>query len=228
MKADRLLKPEVLGRIPLLSSLSAEELAQIAKHMRVEWFNKGEYVVHEGGDGNALMFLLTGRLQVFSYTHNGKEIGLHFLVPGNFFGELSLIDGQPRSASVKATDPSSVAFLERETALRLIYGRPALAEHMLKHLARTIRELTKFRELLAIPKPQQRVVALLKELKVTSHSGNFIVAMPTQQQIASMIDTIRETVSRTLAKLQRSGILEKKKNQLIILDEKKLEKLLQE
>ena len=121
-----------LQNIPILQGLSPETMAQVERALIARRFAKGDYVVHKGGPGDALMFLLAGRLQVVDMTIDGKEIGLSFIKPGDYFGELSIIDDQPRSASVIATEPSLVALLPRTQAQALIYKNPPVAEKILR------------------------------------------------------------------------------------------------
>ncbi|MFN3884204.1 MAG: cyclic nucleotide-binding domain-containing protein, partial [Rhodocyclaceae bacterium] len=127
---DRLLHPDVLGRISLLAGLDRRELEELATQMQVRRYRKGELVLIKGSASDALMFLLAGSLQAVDYTEDGKEIGLNLFTAGSFFGELSLIDGLPRSATIVAIEDSAVAFLPRRHALVLISGRPAVAEQM--------------------------------------------------------------------------------------------------
>jgi len=223
---DRLLKPEVLERIALLSGLSREELIELAGQMKVARYAKGESVVVKGSRGDALMFLLAGRLQAVDYTEDGREIGLNLFSPGSFFGELTLIDGLPRSASVMAIEASAVALLPKKEATALIYGKPAIAEKMLRHFANSIRQLTVMRSLLAIPDVRQRLCALLCSLKQPISNGQEGIArLPSQRQVAIMINTSRETVSRTLALLERQGIIEKTHHVLVVRQPGKLEHL---
>lgn len=225
---ERLLKPEVLGRMTLLNALAPEELAGLASQMWVDRFGKGEIVLRKESTSDALMFLLTGRLQVVDYTPDGKEIGLNLFSPGSHFGELALIDGQPRSASIMAIEPASVGYLPRDAALQLIYRNPLIAEQMLKHFAASIRNLTIYRSLLAIPQARQRLYTLLNRLQQAERGGRLVVpGLHTERQIAIMINTSRETVSRVLAALQRQGILRKEKRLLLIVDPAALARLAQ-
>lgn len=228
---DKLLKPEVLRRSSLLAGLSDAEIKALAGLMRVQRFGRGEYVLQRGSAPDALMFLLAGTLQVVNYTAAGIEIGLNLLTPGSFFGELSLIDGQPRSASIIAVETAAVAYLPREHALRLIYSHPVVAECMLRHFAAAIRNLTQYRELLAIPRAHQRVCALLSRLSRLGgnpkQENGKIQRLPTQQQMAIMINTSRETVSRTIAELEQLGVLRRQGNSLSIIDPESLDALAQ-
>lgn len=217
-RADRLLNPEALQRIPLLAGLQHSELETLAAQMYLKRYAKGEFVLMKGSASDALMFLLSGSLQVVDYTEDGKEIGLNLFAAGSFFGELALIDGLPRSASIVALEDSAVAFLPRQPALALIYGKPVVAEQMMKHFARTIRRLTAWRGLLAIPNAQQRLFALLCQMKQPLRDGReAIPRLPTQRQIAIMINTSRETVSRAIAILERQGVVEKRQPHILII-----------
>lgn len=223
---DRPLDPEVLGRIPLLSGLPPEELRELSGHMRVRHIARGEYVVRNGSVGDALMFLLAGSLQVVNTTEDGREIGINLIAPGSFFGELALIDGQPRSATVIAIEPAVVASLPDTYARRLIYGNPLVAERVLKHFATAIRKQTTHRELLAIPQAHRRIYALLCQLATPARDGGKVITpLPTQQQIAVMINTSRETVSRVLGELEQRGMLKKGHKTLYIMNCRRLEEL---
>ena len=223
-QTDHLLKPDILERIPLLSGLPPEELRRLTQLMRIKRFSKGETVVIKGSDSDALMFLLAGHLQVIDYTEDGKEVGLNLFTPGSFFGELALIDGQPRSASIIAIEPAAVAFLARSFALELIYRNAQIAERMFKHFVRNIRALTIFRSLLAIPNTSQRLYRFLCHMKESSTQEPAMIRnLPTQQQIAIMINTSRETVSRILAELEHRGVLKKERRTLIIIQPQVLE-----
>ena len=91
-----------LNKIPLLADVDAETLAQVAAVMQIRTVERGQHVLHKGSVGDYLLFVLAGRLQAVDPTEDGREVGLNFLAPGDYFGELSIIDGLPRSASVVA------------------------------------------------------------------------------------------------------------------------------
>lgn len=112
--------------ISILQGLPSATLEQVERSLISRRFAKGDYGTQRG-PGDALLFLLAGRLQVVDMTVEGKEIGHSFINPGDYFGELSIIDDQPRSASVIATEPSLVALLPRTQAQALIYKNPTVA-----------------------------------------------------------------------------------------------------
>jgi CRP-like cAMP-binding protein len=206
-----------LQKIPLLANVDQETLTQVASALQIRSVNRGQHVLHKGSMGDHLLFLLTGRLQAVDLTEDGREIGLSFLTPGDYFGELSIIDGLPRSASVVACETSLVAFLSRPQALALIYQNPLVAERLLKRMAATIRTAANFRTILGIPNAFQRVFALLNQLAKIGPGGLVVIEkMPTQQEISIMVNTSRETVSRAIHILIQKGVVEKDMRRLIV------------
>jgi len=206
-----------LQNIPLLSGLSAEALAPLASALQVRKVDKGTYVLHKGSTGEHLLFLLAGRLQVVDMTEEGREIGLSFLEQGDYFGELSIIDGDTRSASVIACEPSLIALLPRAPAQALIFRNPLVAERVLKRMAARIRTASSYRTILGLPNAFQRVFALLHQLATEMPGGLVVIEkMPTQQEISIMVNTSRETVSRALQVLIQKGVVEKDMRRLIV------------
>ena len=206
-----------LHKLPLLAGVGEEALKKIAGVLQVKTAARGQPILHKGGVGDHLLFLLSGRLQAVDITEDGREIGLSFLQPGDYFGELSVIDGLPRSATVIACEPSIYGLLPRAHALELMHSQPLIAERMFKRLASGIRRASNFRTILGIPNAHQRVYALLEYLAKSSHGGLIVIEkLPTQQEISIMVNTSRETVSRAIQALIQRGVVEKDLRRLIV------------
>lgn len=209
-----------LRKIPLFADLTEEELAQVKSELRYRHFPKRTVVLHKGGSADALLFLLSGQLQVIDVTEDGRAIGLRMLAAGDFFGEIALINGSTRSASVVATSEVLVAFLPASTALHLFSHSPSVARKMLGHLAQKIQRDSEFRALLSINNTSRRIftyIALMPQIE--GKDGQRIVEnLPTHQDIANMINTSRETVTRALLTLVQQGVVQKDTNRLVILD----------
>jgi len=215
-----------LRNIPLLRGLSDEDMGRIKADLRVRHFNRREVVLQKGGFGDSLLFLLSGQLQVVDVTEDGRAIGLRMLKEGDFFGEIALINNTTRSASVVAQTNVLVAFLPSATALYLFSHSPAMANMMLKHLAEKIQRDSEFRALLSINNTTRRIFTFISLFKKVA-PGNLEVVenLPTHQDIAMMINTSRETVTRALLQLVQQGIIEKDFHRLIIRDPQALTKL---
>lgn len=219
---------ETLSRIPLLDDLNEDEQIRVLGELRIQRVARRDVVIQREGDGNSLLFLLSGQLQVVNVTEDGRAIGLRLLAPGDFFGEIAVISNCPRTASVVALNSSVVAFLPRATALHLFSHSPSVANKILRHLAEKIHRDSEFRALLSIHNTSRRVYALLGILKQIKPGGLEVVEnLPTHQDIAIMLNTSRETVTRALLALTQKGIVQKDLNRLIIRNAEILQKLAQ-
>jgi CRP-like cAMP-binding protein len=214
-----------LQNIPLLAGVDAKVLGEMAVSLQFRTVERGSYAVQKGDSGEHLLFVLTGRLQAVDLTEDGREVGLSFLIPGDYFGELSIIDGLPRSASVVASENSLIALLPRAPALALIYHNPLVSERMFKRMASSIRSAANYRTILGIPSAFQRVFALLNQFAKTAPGGMVVIEnMPTQQEIAITVNTSRETVSRAIHILLQKGVVEKDMRRLIVRQPEALRK----
>lgn len=217
---------ENLDRIPLLADLNEDERLRVLGELRTQRVARRDVVIQREGDGNSLLFLLSGQLQVVNVTEDGRAIGLRLLAPGDFFGEIAVISDCPRTASVVALSPSVVAFLPRATALHLFSHSPSVANKILRHLAEKIRRDSEFRALLSIHNASRRVYSLLGILKQTKPGGLEVIEnLPTHQDIAIMLNTSRETVTRSLLVLTQQGVVQKDLRRLIIRNPEVLQKL---
>ena len=217
-----------LRKIPLLANLTDEEVARVRADIRIRQYNRRDVVLHKGGAGDTLLFLLTGQLQVIDVTEDGRAIGLRLLAPGDFFGEIAVITGSQRSASVVAQTNVLVALLPRATALHLFAHSPSVAMQMLRFLAEKVQRDSQFRALLSIHNTTKRIYTYIDLLKQTTAENEAVVEnLPTHQDIANMINTSRETVTRTLLLLAQQGIIKKGTHRLIIVEPERLKQLAQ-
>lgn len=211
------IKPQEVKNIALLANLSDAEREGVANAMQVRAFKRNEVVVHKGQPSSELYFLLSGRLKVIDYAVDGREIGFIFIDAGSHFGELALIDGKPRSASIVATEVSKVAILPSTAARQLMYAVPSVSEKLLKQLASIIRENNEHIVMLGNGSAHSRICILLRKYAKKQNGIILIERLPTQNEIAIMANTTRETVSRTLNQLIERGYITKSGKRLIIL-----------
>jgi CRP/FNR family transcriptional regulator, cyclic AMP receptor protein len=162
--------------------------------------------------------LLEGRLQGVDFTMDGREVGLYFVNPGDYFGDIALIDGQPHPIYVTAVSRSRVLFVQRELIRPILFAHPRMAEVLCTSLARQVRQISGQRRILGMLNPMQRVCAQL-ELLLTTHEGVVWVRnAPTHQELAIMINASRETVTRVFQLLQSRGVVERSGNDLRVDD----------
>ncbi len=199
---------EVLRSLELLRDLPPELSVRLAGQMVERAYARREVVFNKGEPGQPLCFLVEGRLQGVDFTLDGREVGLYFVEPGSYFGEMSVLDGQPRPDFVIAVARSRVAYLPGEVARDLIIRSPGIAEKVLVRLTQRLRSVSAQRILLGMPNPAQRVCAQLAQLTVTGAGGKVTIAnAPTHQEIAIMVNTSRETVTRVFQVLQTRGVV---------------------
>jgi CRP/FNR family transcriptional regulator, cyclic AMP receptor protein len=212
-----------LRQFSLFTNVPDEDLKRATGLMRVRQVARREIVCRKDEPADGLYLLFSGSLQAIDIAEDGREIGLNLIGPGSFFGELSVIDGLPRSAHIIALQPSTVGVIPQVAAREIFYKQPATAEAMMRHLTELVRNLSNYRALLAIPNAQQRVYALLQQLGRRMPGGLTVIPnLPKQQEVAIMINTSRETVSRAVAQLVAMGVLEKDYRRLIVRDPQRL------
>lgn len=208
---------ESLRQIPLLSLLSDDLLNQVMQSSRIQHFPKNTTVLMKGVVNDWLGILLTGNVQVIDTLANGIEVGLNMLGPGSFFGEITVIDRQPRSASIVAMTECDIIMMPGDVARQLFFRHPPVAEALQVHFAYAMRRMGELRTLLSLPHAYQRIYALLSFIQKSGPGGMVhIEHMPTHHELAIMANTSRETVTRALSDLSRRGIIEKDARRLII------------
>jgi CRP/FNR family transcriptional regulator, cyclic AMP receptor protein len=205
----------LLAQLPLLAGLPQVTLAHLAHHSSARLFAKREVVLQKGSEGVALCFLLEGRLQAVDFTMDGREVGLHFVNPGDYFGDIAVIDGEPQPVFVTAVSRSQVLFTPRDLVRPILFANARVAESLTTSLALRLRQTSGQRRILGMSNPVQRVCAQLELLLTPSPDGHFWVRnAPTHQELAIMINASRETVTRVFQVLQSRGVVERNGNDL--------------
>lgn len=211
-----------LSHIPLLRALPESTRERLAARMQRRELTRRAVVLEKGVRGQAMGFVLTGRLQAVDFTLDGREAGLYFLGPGEYYGELEVIDGEPAAEFVIATCPSQVLELPAAEARALLLPLPEVVTAMACRLAARVRSHIAQRTLLALANPQQRLAALLLSL---TRAHDRIEPVPTHQELAIMINTTRETVTRCLQQLTVQQIVRRDGDRLVVLQPGALEAL---
>lgn len=207
----------ILQGLRLFDQLPVQRLAELAPTMDERRVERREVVIKRGETEAGLGFLIEGRLQAVNFTLDGKEVGADFIGEGDFFGELSVIDGRPAPEYIIAVAPSRVVFLDRMRARALMFSSPRGAEAVATRLAERMRRAASHRAMLALPSSFQRVCAQLAQLAQRSGNGVVVITMlPTHQEIAIMVNTSRETVTRTLQFLQSMKVVTRAGDVLLV------------
>ena len=207
---------QLLSQFPLLKPLEEYELAHLSERMTLKSFPRRGMVVSKDSPTYDLGFLVDGRLQGVDFTVDGRSVGLYFVNPGDYFGELAVIDGQPPSEFVVAASRSTVAFLEAEQARGLIASNPALATAVMSRMAQRVRLVMSQRTLLSLPTPFQRLCVLLLQL-INTQGQPAVNPVPTHQELAIMINASRETVTRVFQQLFLQNIIVREGDRLDLI-----------
>lgn len=198
---------ESVLQVPLFSHLGEQEAARLAEAMRERTYPKKSVILFEDDPGDALFIVARGQVKVVLIGEDGREVILSVLGQGDFFGEMSLLDDEPRSAHVIAMEDSELLILRREDFQRCLEETPRIALGLLRSLSRRLRRADDKIGGLALLDVTGRVARLLIEL-ADEGDGVTIHRRITHHTIAQMIGSSRETVSRTMKDLaQRTTIL---------------------
>ena len=199
--------PSLLQQFALMRLFPADALASLATHSSTHAFSKREVVLAKDKPSSSLLFLLEGRLQAIDFTMDGREVGLHFIEEGQYFGEISVLDGLPSPEVVIANKKSQVVMVPARDIRSHIFESPQAIEAITSGLTKRIRDQSKQRQILGIISPLQRICALLQNLSKEGKDPELIANAPTHQEIAIMVNLTRETVTRAFQVLQSQGAL---------------------
>ena len=218
-------KIELLQSVSIFWDVNENDLGHIADKMVAKHFENGNYIFLEDSEGEQCFFVLEGSVKVTRLSKDGREVILAMLNEGDFFGEMSLLDGESRSANVIALEKTKVLTLDRNDFIAVINDYPSIAVQLLKELARRLRKSDRQIASLSLSDAEKRIalciIRFADEQGVIQNGKVSIPKTPIQQDIANMAGTSRETVSRALGLLEKEDLIERNGRELIILDYKK-------
>lgn len=207
----RKMQPALFRKFALFAELDDRELASIAAVAKIRRYAKDDAIFHEEEAGDIFCVIREGRVKVTMTSPEGKEIILSTLGPNDFFGEMALLDEQPRSANVIAIEPLEVVTIWRSDFLQILSENFSIARKVLAEMSRRLRSASSRIESLATVDVYGRLARFFLELAQKSgkvlDNGYVAVTRPTHQSIANTIGTSRETVSRLIHDLMRQNLL---------------------
>ncbi len=213
----------LLKRVPLFSSFTEEEIDQMFEVARERGYPKNSVILFEDDPGDALYVVVGGQVKVVLIGKDGKEVILSVLKDGDFFGEMALIDDEPRSAHVIAMEDTDLLVLRREDFQRCLDGQPRMALSLLRALSGRLRKADEKIGDLALLDVGGRIARLLLQL-AEEGNGETISRSVTHSTIAQMIGSSRETVSRTFRNLADNGLIEVSQQAIVIRDREGLKR----
>ena len=212
-----------LAAVPLFSGLDEASLDSVGRGMRARRFRRGEVIFHLGDPGDALFVVMSGAVKITLPSETGDEAILATLRPGDFFGELALLDGAPRSASAAALEPTETLVLPRDRFRELIATEPAIRDALLHALAKELRRLTLHVEELHFLDIAGRLAARLARLSDeqghVQPDGSIRLDAPiTQSDLASMVGCTRQSVNKLLGLFVDDGLIRLERDAIVIVN----------
>lgn len=209
-----------IARSPLFQSLPIQAIEDLTGRIAVKRVPVQTTVLSQDEPGDSMFIIMTGRVKVVIFGENGREVTLSILRPGDSFGEMSLFDGGDRSANCIAVEPTTLLALGREDLLRHVSQHPRTALNLLGEMARRLRRADQSIAQLALCDVNERLihrlVSLAHEEGTEAPDGMLVRRRPTQQELANMIGSCRETISRAFNQLARDGLIIPRGRSLVV------------
>ena len=218
MAASSAVSTTVLKSVPMFSSFSQDQLNALLTMIMRRAAPRGSAVMREGDAADCLYIVLSGRLKVLMGEADGKETILSIIGPGEFFGEMSLIDDNPRSATVTAIESCELLAITRRDFRRCLVENSNLAMAVMRVLVRRLREADRKIGSLAMLDVYGRVARLLLDMSESVNGRRVVTKRISKQDIAKMIGASREMVHKVMKDLQVSGYIEVQGSTIVLLD----------
>jgi CRP-like cAMP-binding protein len=227
--SDKSLDAALLKKVPLFAEFSDGDRTAVAALMVARRYPKHAVLVYEGDAGDALFIVVKGNVAVTRVSNDGKETILTILREGDFFGEMGVLDGSPRSATIKAIGEVDAAMLPRKDFLDLLGKSPHMSLSLVLALSSRLRETNQAIQAAAYQDIRTRLAALLLHLSQqfgeTVEGGIRLTLRLTNQEMANMIGTTRETANRMLNRFWDEKLIDMQTGHIVIADAAKLKTL---
>ena len=218
---------DVIARIPLFSGLSRAQLAQFQEIALGKHFGRGELIFSEGDEGNGFYVILAGTVKIFKVSPDGKEHILHIFGTGQTFGEVPVFAGEHFPANAEALQDTRVLFFPRAAFVALLEKNPALSLKLLADLSLKLRQFTVQIENLSLKEIPARLASYLLYLADEQGRSDQVTLRISKGQLASLLGTIPETLSRIFAKLSSQQLIHVDGRKITLLDAEGLNDLSQ-
>lgn len=220
---------DFLKSVPIFSELEAERLQQISRLGSRKFYKRDSVILREDETGSALFVIIFGKVKISRSSEDGKEVILTILNESDFFGEMAILDGLNRSATVTALDDTELFLIQRTDFLNLLYENPEVSIALLHELTRRLRATDLRIKSLSLRDAEGKVAAVILQLAddigKIRHGKVEIDRLPIQNDLANMAGTSRETISRTLHSFSKRKLIELVGTRLTILNFDKFKKL---
>lgn len=211
----------------IFKGLTGEELDRVVEIMGIREYKRNEVIFLEGDPGDCFYLVLSGEIRIFKLSSDGREKTLALIGAGDFFGEMALIEAKARSASAGTLTKARLAVLHRDHFNQLIFEHPEIALKMIVQLAERLRQANQQIESLAFQDVRERLIHFLLQYATETEKGTCVVSRKvTHQEIANLIGSSRESVTRMLGQLQDEGYITFDGKMIVVFDRDRLEDLI--
>lgn len=221
-----------LEEVPLFSALTSEMREELAKLLHPRRFSSGQPVFLQGDPGDEMFLVLEGRVRVSCESMSGREVTLAMMKDGGFFGDMAMLDGEPRSASVYAETGCKALVLRRTEFYDFLDRSPESARNLLAFLSKRLREANDKIQDLALLTVRQRLAAVLVDLALKDgeeHENGIMLAKSVNHRVlAGLLGASRETVSRMAAEFREGDLIEQHGRRVLVKDLDGLRAMLEE
>ena len=214
---------DLLRRVPIFAGLTPAQMSQLSGNVVKQRYKRGELIVEQGKKSGALFIILSGRARVVMTDRRGKEVILNTLGPGDCIGEMSLIDGESHSASVKTDVQTDVLVLSYSEFVRCIAENQSIAFWIMKGLVQRLRKSGEMVSSLALMDVYGRVAKVLVDAAQPQGDSDLVICEKmTRQDIAKMVGASREMVSRVMRDFEEQGFIQTNEAGCFVLKERRL------
>lgn len=228
--SDKPLDAALLKKVPLFAEFSDEDRTMVATLMIMRHYPKHSVLVYEGDPGDALFIVVNGNVAVTRVSNDGKETILTILREGDFFGEMGVLDASPRSATIKALGDVEVAILSRKDFLDMLARSAQMSLRLVLTLSSRLRATNQAIQAASYQDIRTRLASLLINLEKNFgervEGGTRLTLRLTNQEMANMIGTTRETVNRMLNRFWDEKLIDMRTANVVITDHDKLQAIL--
>ena len=215
---------DLIRRVPLFSDLSPAQSALVTATMSKKRYKRGDLIVQQDTMSDALFIILSGKARVLSHDSRGREVIIATLDVGDCIGDMSLIDGEPHSATVRAETQTDVLVLERDAFTHCLRDNATMADAIMRGLVRRLRRADKQILSLALMDVYGRVLNTLQDMAQEDADGNKVLRKKvSRQDVAKMVGASREMVSRVMKHFEENGVLTEQADGSFLLSDKPLE-----
>lgn len=214
-----------IARLPLFQGLERKQYADLAMILVDQVFKRGEDIFYEDDEATGFYVIVSGRVKIFKLSADGKEQILHIFGPGEPFGEVAVFTGRRFPANAQAMEESRVFFFPRQDFINLIKKDPSMALNMLAVLSQRLRLFSTLIENLSLKEVPARLAAHLLYLSERDKGANTLTLEISKNQLASLLGTIPETLSRILARMEKEKLIRSEGKKITILNRQGLEEI---